>query len=59
MAEDDIREALRVADGPMQMATDAKARSCLPALFPRAAAQPPIVVSSPSAEDVEGFPEQL
>ena len=59
LAEDDIREALRVADGPMQMATDAKARSCLPALFPRAAAQPPIVVSSPAAEDVEGFLEQL
>ena len=59
LAEEDVREAFRVADGPMQMAADAKARSCLPSLFPRAAAQPLIAASRPTAEDVDGFLEEL
>ena len=34
LAEEDVREALRIVDGQSQMAPDWKARQCLPALFP-------------------------
>ena len=60
LADDDMREALRCVDAKMAIASDSKARRCLPALFPQAAMQPSIAPpQEPEEEDVSRFRREL
>ena len=59
LAEEDMREAFRVIDGQAKLASEEKARTCLPRLFPRARSQPQIPISEPAPEDVERFLSEL
>ena len=59
LADDDLREALRSVDNKMRMASDAKTRRCLPALFPQAPAQPDIERREPLPDDVVRFRQAL
>ncbi len=59
LADEDLREALRCVDGKLSLASDAKARRCLPALFPQAQTQPNIPDGEPLQEDVDRFRREL
>ena len=59
LADDDVREALRCVDVNLEIASDRKARRCLPALFPQAPAQPVLEDREPLDEDIERFLKEL
>ena len=58
MGDDDIRAALRVVDGRVSMASEAKALACLPDLFPTAPLPTPHF-DDPDPDDVARFEEEL
>ena len=59
LGQDDVREALKVVDGQLPLAPDAKARRCLPKLFPRSSQQPSKPNVDPNPEDTERFLTEL
>ena len=59
LAEEDVREALRIVDGQAQMAPDWKARQCLPALFPPASTQPLVEDLEADGADAALFQKEL
>ena len=59
LGEADVREALKKVDGSEPLASDAKARRCLPKLFPQSASQPPMPTRQPSEEDEQRFLKEL
>ena len=59
LADEDMREALRRVDAKLSIASDGKARRCLPALFPQAALQPTIPMQDPREEEVGKFRLEL
>ena len=54
-----MREALRCTDAKTPMASDSKARRCLPALFPQSAVQPTVDAGEPLEEDICKFRREL
>ena len=59
LGNDDVREALRAIDCRSPMASDSKARRCLPHLFPQSPAQPEKPHRATQPEDVERFLTEL
>jgi len=59
LRDEDTRDAMRLVDGMAAMAPDAKARRCLPALFPQAPNQPAQPTTQPTPQDVERFMHEL
>ncbi len=60
LANEDIREALRCVDGQVKLASDAKARRCLPSLFPqKQSGVPSLPEREPLPEDVARFGREI
>ena len=59
LKDEEMKEALRCVDAKLAMASDNKARRCLPRLFPQASLQPAISAQEPNEEDVQRFRREL
>ena len=59
LGDADVRGALKKVDGAVPLASDAKARKCLPKLFPQAGSQPAMPDCEPVAEDEQRFMKEL
>ena len=59
LGSEDVAGALRVVDGKVQLASDSKARSCLPNLFPQSPQQPSRPTRPALPDDIDRFKNEL
>ena len=55
----DLCGELKKVDGAAQLASDARARRCLPKMFPQASRQTAVPDGGPTAEDKQRFKKEL